>query len=318
VTGKHPPPVGGRTLADDVRDDLTQCENWVGQVGMGGRSARVGFDGLALLHLLDRVADELERLETRGVDLRAERGRWETMLAQLRRRAKTLVAQVDPTLATQRPPGARWWWYLDEQVTADRRRRLRQTLVGVLVGLGVLALAYFFYENFVAPPPHIRQATAQFYDGERAVTKGDWARAIEHFESAVAFDPEYAEAHLWLGVLYQETDAADRAAVAFEQAQRHFDTESYFLFQRALFYLASGDTGAASGDAQRAIEAFPDRPEGYYVQGHVAEELGDLELAVASFRRVIELAEASGAVELEVNARLRLATLTEALLMPQP
>jgi tetratricopeptide (TPR) repeat protein len=318
VTGKHPPPIGGRTLVDGVRDDLAQCEKWVSQIGSGGRSAHAGVDGLTLLHLLDRVADELERLEARGVDLRAERGRWETMLAQLRRRARALVAQVGSTLAAQRPSHARWWWYLDEQVAADRQRRLRQTLLGILIGLGVLALVYFFYERFLAPPPHIRQASAHFYDGERAVTEGDLARAIEHFEAAVALNPEYAEAYLWLGVLYQETDHADQAAVAFEQAQKYFDTESYFLFQRALLYLAFGDTGAASDDAQRAVGAFPDRPEGYYVQGHVAEQLGDLELAVASFQRAVELAGASGAVELEVNARLRLATLTEALLMPQP
>jgi tetratricopeptide (TPR) repeat protein len=308
MSAKHLFPASARTLADELRDDLERCEEWVTQIGAGA-------DGLALLRLLDQVADELERLEGRGVDLRAERGRWEGVLAQLDRRGKALVAQVGATMATQRPPGARWWWRLDERVAADRQRRLKRAVVGTLLGIGILALAFLFYERVLAPPPHIRQANARFFEGEQLINEGKSAQAIEQFEAATALDPERTEAHLWLGVLYQATGDAEQAAAAFERAKMLLGGEqTLFLFQRGIHYLALNDTDAAYEDALTIIEAAPDWPEGYFLLGSVAECSGDLELAVVSFRQADALAGATGDAELQVAIRMRLATTLEALM----
>lgn len=311
MTGKHPPPIGGRTLADELRDDLGRCEKWVTQIG-------AGIDELALLRLLDRVSDELERLEGRGVDLRAERGRLESVLAQLQRHDKALVAQIGPALATQRPAGARWWWHLDEQVAAKRRRLLKRTALGTLLGLGLLVAAYLFYDRVLAPPPHIRQANAHFAEGEQLAAEGDLARAIEEFEAVTALNPEYSEAHLWLGVLYQATGEAQQAETAFERARALLGSEARFLFQRGAFYLWLNDPDAAYKDALTAIEQAPDQPEGYFLLGNVAEVVGDMELAVASFQHTAELAEATGNAELQATARMRLATALQSLMiMPE-
>jgi tetratricopeptide (TPR) repeat protein len=308
MSAKHMFPASARTLADALRDDLERCEEWVVQVG-------AGTDGLALLRLLDQVADELERLEGRGVDLRAERGRWEGVLAQLDRRRKALVKQVGAAMAAQRPPGARWWWRLDERVAADRQRRLKRVVAGTLMGVGLLALAFLFYERVLAPPPHIRQANARFFEGEQLIAEGELAQAIEQFEAATALDPGRTEAYMWLGVLYQATGDAEQAAAAFERAQTLLkDDQALFLFQRGMFYLVLDDTDAAYKDALAAIEAAPDWPEGYFLLGNVAELSGDLELAVASLRQADTLAEAAGDAELQVTIRMRLAMTLEALM----
>jgi tetratricopeptide (TPR) repeat protein len=309
--GQHPPPIGGRTLADELRDDLARCEVWVTRIG-------AEVDGLALLRLLDRITDELERLEQRGVDLRAERGRLESVLGQLRQRRKVLVAQVGTVLTARRPVEARWWWYLDEQVAADRRRLFKWVVVGTLVGMSLLALAYLLYDRVLAPPPHVRQANAHVFEGEQAVTGGDLARAIEQFEAAAALDPENAEAYLWLGVLYQTTGDVDQATIALERARAFFSTKVDFFLQRGLFYLALNEVDAAEEDALAAVQVAPERPEGYFLLGSVAEQMGDLELAMGSFQRASELAEAIGNAELMVNARIRLATVLETLMaMPE-
>ena len=116
MPGQHPPPTGVRTSADVLRDQLTQCEDWAAQIGKG-------TNGLALLQQLDDTVNQLEHLEARGVDLRAERGRLQHVFGQIRRHDKTLASQIGPALAANRPTAARWWWYLDEQVVATRQRR---------------------------------------------------------------------------------------------------------------------------------------------------------------------------------------------------
>ncbi len=315
MTGKHPPITGGRTLADEMRDDLAQCEDRVVQIGAGA-------DGLALLRLIDRVADDLERLEARGVDLRAERARLEHVLGQLERRKRKLVAEMGGALAAGRPAEARWWWHLDERVAADRRRSLKRVATVTLAGLVLLALVYVLYDRFIAPPPHIRQASAHYFDGEQTASEGDLPGAIEQFEAAVTLDPERSDAYVWLGVLYEATGDVDRAEINFERARAFLKDddggETYFLFQRGALYLAFNDIDAAEQDAMTAIEAAPDRPEGFFLLGNVAERVGDLQMAAAAFQQTAALAEAAGEDALRATALMRFATLSEMLMtMPE-
>jgi tetratricopeptide (TPR) repeat protein len=322
---KPPSLKGGRTLADGLREDLSQCEKWVLQIGTGVHrtlnkgSADRASDATRLLRLLDHVANELERLEQRGVDLRAERGRLEGVLMQLRRREKALVTQMGPLMAKQRPADARWWWYLDEQVAAGRRRALKRGAGTLLVGLGVLTVLYLLYDRFLALPQPVRQANTHFFQGEQSAVEGNPTRAIESFETVTALDPGYVEAHLWLGVLYHSTREPEKAEAAFEQARVLFETEAEFLFQRGLVYLTVNDVTAAEQDARAVIDLAPDRPEAYFLLGSVAEQIGDLELASASFQRTSELAEETRQLELQATARLRLANvLQRQMTLPEP
>jgi tetratricopeptide (TPR) repeat protein len=310
MMGRHPQSARARTLADDLRDDLGRCETWVAQIGAGA-------DGLELLLLLDRVSDEMERLEQRGVDLRAERGRLEAVLGQLARREKALVAQVGAALAEHRPSGARWWWYLDERLAAARRRALKRAVAGTLLGLGLLLGLYWLYERFLAPPPHVRRANDLVFAGEQLIIEGDLEQAIQQFEAATDANPEHVEARVWLGVLYRATDDEQRADASFEQARLLLDDEIRFLFQRGLLYLLLGDADAANEDALAIIAQTPDQPEGYFLLGNIAEHLGDMELAVASFQQADQCAEKVGNVELQATIRMRLATALQ-LLMTNP
>lgn len=298
---KLPPPVGSHTRADALRDDLSQCERWVIQIGQEA-------DGLTLLRTLDRIADELDALEALGADVRAERSRFESVLAQLRHRAGPLVAQLGPRLAAERPPDARWWWHLDAHLTTRRRRRLKRLLAAAIAGGLLLALGYLLYDKVLAPPPQVRLAYQRMRDGEDAALAGEWEQAIADMEAVVALDPQRAEAYLWLGLLYARTGEAARSEAAFEQARSLMADEVYLMYQRGAFQLALGDTQAARKDALALIELAPDRPEGYLLLGDVAERQGDLDLAIASFQKASEVAEAVGAVEIQALARVRLAT----------
>jgi tetratricopeptide (TPR) repeat protein len=322
--GKHTRRSHSRAQADRLREDLDQCERWVVQIGRTDSSilARVPTTtvsgatenrGLLLLRLLDQVADELEFMERRGADLRAERGRFETVLNQLRRRERALVAQVGTDMAAQRPPNARWWWYLNEKVAADRKRLFRRVVGVMLIALILLSLGYLGYDRFLALPPHVRQADAHLFEGESAVNQGDLTHAIAEFEKAVALDPTRFEAHLWLGVLHKTTGNLEKAARSFEKAQTLLGSGPEFLLQRGLLYLTLNDLDAANRDATAAVELAPGRPEGFFLRGNAAEQAGDLELALASFQQAVVLAESTGHTALLAMAQVRIADVLQQL-----
>jgi tetratricopeptide (TPR) repeat protein len=329
VVGKYPLPVSGRTLVDAMRDDLIQCELLVSEIGHHRRTARAAAsesklsgdaitNDLMLLRLLDSVAEELERFEEQGADLRAERVRFENILNQLQSRDQIFVAEVGAALTTERPADARWWWYLDEQVAVRRQRRLKRAAGIVLAGAVLLTLLYVVYDRFLAAPPNVRQAVSLTFEAGRAVAEGDLQRAIEKYERALELDPGNVEAQLWLGILYEKTDDPERAAAALERARALFDSEVIYLLERGMFYLMVDDTDSAAQDAQRAIDIAPGQPEGYFLLGSVAEQVGDLQLARDSFEQASQLAEETGQVTLQVTARVRLAGILQRLMtVPQ-
>lgn len=324
MIGKYLPPVGGRTVADGLRDDLSECESWVLRLdadkwpALFKGSGEERTDGLALLRQLDRIADELERLEQRGVELRAESGRFESVLSHLRRRERALVAQVGSEMVTQRPADARWWWHLNEHVATNRRHQLMRTARVWLVGICLLATLYVLYDRFLAPPPNVREAQSHFFQGEQAVSEGDLALAVERFEATTVLDPERAEAYLWVGVLLNVMENGDEATAAFAKARTLFETEAEFMFQRGMTYLALNDLDAANQDALAVIELTPDQPRGYFLLGSVAEQMGDFQLAGDSFQRTAELADSADQAALQVTARIRLANvLQRSVVFPQ-
>lgn len=97
----------------------------------------------------------------------------------------------------------------------------------------------------------------QFYqDGVRSKEQGDFAQAIEHFRTALTYDPYYAEAYVELGVL---TCRSRNYAYAVKQLLRGIEY------------------GASSY-----------RPYAYL--GFAYEQLGTLPLAEANYRKALELA----------------------------
>ena len=313
MSGQHPPPPSVRTSADALRDRLAQCEDWAAQIDKG-------TNGLELLQRLDDAMDQLEHLEARGVDLRAERGRLQHIFGQIRRHDKTLVSQIGPALAANRPTSARWWWYLDEQVAVARQRRIKQGLGAVLLLAVFLVGLYLLYDNVLAPPRHIREANARFSDGEWAVAQGDWVKAIEHFQDAAILNPERAETYIWLGALYEKAGQTAQSQIAFQQAQTSLgpETEVDFWMHRGWVYLSLGEGKAAYQDAWSITQAAPDQPEGHFLLGAASEQTGDLESALAAFERTSAAAEATGDAELQALARLRMAEVLQKLMaMPQ-
>ncbi len=304
------------TPADHVRAALDEAERMMPSL----RGAGTGV--LKLLHLFDQIEETLAELETGGMDVRAERTRFETLQAQLRHHKRRFLSEAGAALEAERSAAqtdpARWWWFLDRAAAQERRRRLRRTLISSLAAALVLAVAWFAYDHFVAPPPNVRQSLRYISAGEQAAQEGDLAGALAKFESAADLDQADPVPWLWIGVIHSELDEPEAARAAFATAHDLYATELNFLLERSMTYMRVGDLSAAAADAEQAIRAHPESGQAYYVRSNVAVEEGDYETAVADLQRAAELAHAAGDSQLEATARVQMATIIQQMPLAPP
>lgn len=297
-----------------VRETLDEAERLVSNL------RACGAEALRLLPLLDRVSEELTQLEAAGVDVRAERVRFETVLRQLRSRQSRFVAQTGAALrqkrATVQPDQSHWWWFLDQAVAQQRRTRLRRALSWGLAVIGLLAVAAWAYDRFVAPPPEVRRALEHTATGERLVDEGDLRAALAEFEAAASLTPADPEPWLWRGVVYHELNEPAQAEAAFEVARSLYDADFDFFLERGVRYLRVGNLDMAGADAEQAIAENPQSGHGYYLRANVATRREDYAAALADLERAVELAQESGDTQLEAIARTQRALVIQA--MPGP
>jgi tetratricopeptide (TPR) repeat protein len=304
-----------RTPADRVREALDKAERLVSNLRGAGPQV------LELLHVLDQGADGLAKLEAAGVDVRAERVRFETVQRQLRRRQGLFLAEAGAAFREERtavqPERGRWWWFLDKAVARQRVHRLRRWLVGILIAAAVLWGTWWAYDRFIAPPPQVRQAFQHRASGEALVEEGDLRAALAEFEAAAALTPDNPEPWTWQGVIHFELGQVDDAQVAFEAARSLHGTDFDFLLERGMAYLRVGDLPAASADAEQAIVERPDSGHGHYLRAVIATERGDYRAAVADLERAAELAQSAGDARLEAAARTQRALVIQLQLYQQ-
>ena len=294
-------PPTARTPADRVRQTLDEAEIRMSNI------RRAGPQVLELLHLFDQTADTLVELEELGVDVRAERSRFETIQHQIRGRQRRFLAEAGVALLKERaavqPARERWWWFLDEALADQRARGLRRTLIGVVATAALLAVVWLAYDRFLAPPAEVREAFQRTANGESLVEAGDLRAALAEFEAAAALDPEDPQPWLWQGVIYSELDKSGQSQTAFDMARSLSETDLDFLLGRSMTYLRAKNVAAARADAEQAVRENPSSGYAYYLRANVATEEGDYAAAVADLDKAAELAQAAGNTQLEATAR---------------
>ncbi len=284
---------------------LHQCEVAVAQLEGSGKKA------LSLLKLLDEIKGLMQQLEESGADLRPEKVRILTVENLLRTKAGILLKEMRAVggLARARqevnPDESRWWWYLDRQVREQRRQTIRRWLTtgGVVAVLVVVAVAA--YLAFLAPSPEERERYDHLARAEQLREGGDLAGAVTEYEAARALAPDEPEAHLWLGVLYEEQGRKDEASKSFARARELLGNEVDFLVQRGMIYTQMGKAEATVADANAALALDPESAMAHFLLGGAFEAQGKVMEAYEEFERAAELADQAGDSALFVQARMR-------------
>jgi len=297
---------GQVTPADELRELLTVAEKRVASVWSSGDSA------LSLLRELDRIAALWPVLEARGMDLRPEAGRWETLRAAVERRSADIVADlrtfggIEKVRLEIHPEGTDApWWHLDRVVRAGRQQRIRRTGL-ILGGLTVLLVVLYAGLRLLFPvDPKVAEAGRHISAGDQLIQgQADFVGALAEFEQAAELTPDDPEVLLRVGVAQEKIGVASAEEV-FARARAFTPDDVVFRQLRASVYLTFGMLEQAERDLQVALAAKPEDPITWYELASVYELRGQIGEAMDALEKVDLYATEADMVEMSATARFR-------------
>jgi len=219
-----------------------------------------------------------------------------------------------------------------ERLSADKRRRaLRAAFINLpfIFGFCTFFISVWLSFGHRGSPDsdederdwsQRRNAIFQFRLGEFAFEKADYDRALDRYTSAIALDPEYAEAYLARGDTLAKRGKLDLAVADFTRAIAINPSLPDAHNSRGSAYRDKGQLAEALADHDEAISKFPKSFLGHLERAWDYEAIGDNERALADYDHAVRLEpsrltyEARGLAHLnQGNGAQAVADATEAL-----
>lgn len=258
--------------------------------------------------------------------LRAEEGRWESVLNRLSAKPELVVNAASHAggltkLRAKHPPAAGRWWHLDREVA--RRRTQWVQRVGAIIGVIVVVVAALVIGSnyFIPSATDAGALTTTTAAIDSLVTEQKWPEALTLVEKARQTLPAEPELLVWAAVLMEQTGDAARAQTSLAQAQQQFTgPPAAFWTLVGNRRLQVGNWAGAEEGAQQALASAPQDAEATFLLGNVAAARGDTLQANAYFSQTMTLAgDANPALAALVRVRLgNLQQQVEPLPLPVP
>jgi Tfp pilus assembly protein PilF len=125
--------------------------------------------------------------------------------------------------------------------------------------------------------------------GVHYFNRGEYDRAMVHFDLALAEQPRMSEAYNDRALVYDALGEYDKALADFSQAIQLAPGAAYSYSNRGAVYLRMGQHEQAIADLDKAIELDSRLARAYQSRGSAYMDLGDLDRAIADFSQAIEL-----------------------------
>ena len=296
--------------ADELREILTSLEECQPLM----RSFDAGQAQRFLLDL-DRVDSLFQQLESAGLDLLPEQGRWQAHLAWLQKHAAPLLKSLGgpAVLSAQRPmpapPPEKWWWYLDKRVAAQRQGLRRQiALIAVVISLLVGGLVVLF-QTVLAPSPEVIARMEAENNAYAAIENGEFRQALADIEQGLAKVPGNPDLLLLKGVVEEVLGEDSAAATNFDQARVGLNSPFNFYLTRSQLQLRVGQFSKAEHDARTALGLDEKSASAWFLLGQTLEAQNKLPEAASAYQKASEFGLDSGDNEVVVMARMALGRL---------
>jgi tetratricopeptide (TPR) repeat protein len=292
----------------DLRADIRELE--ITASNLRGKGARV----LDVLRLRDSVQGRFDALVDRGMDLRPEQTRLETIDNMIRRQGGLLGRElaesggIEAARAERRPPEDYWWWFVD----IEHAQHLRKTAIrygAIIVGALILILVgNYVLTQLYGLSPLEKQAESYASRGEQLAQQGDLAGAIVEYEAANEVFPS-ASNYVWLSALYETLGETARAAEALAAAETLVQDRRAIYASLARNHDLLGNLDASEAWAYRLLALDNDYAQAWLYLGAVAEARGNTESAIKFFEEAARLASEQNDNPLYVLARMRMGML---------
>ena len=134
-----------------------------------------------------------------------------------------------------------------------------------------------------------QEAFAAFSAGQACLNAEDYPGAIEHFNQALALNPQLGEAYMGRGVAYSQIGKFDLAIADFDQVIALDPDYAVGYFSRGVIYWIKKEWHHAIQDFTSAINLDQDYAVAYYYRGMAWLHLGQWEQARADLTTAQEL-----------------------------
>ncbi len=309
-----------KTALADMEARLTQLEKQVEFL-----SRKLGPEAMAMLPQLDEAQALLARLQAEGNAAMAEQARLAAILSKLDQKAGTFLREIGgravltKARAAAQPEPARWWWFLDERLTQRRLAWARYVLTIAAIGVAVVVSVGVVYQQFLAPPPAVREGYQHQLAAQQAAQDGDWKTALSEANQALANLPTSPDMLVLAGIARQQAGQAAEADTVFAQAEKGLGGREPFLLLRGENYVTLGLPALAQADGQAVLQINPQSAEAYLVLGKADEMLGNNAAALHEYDQAGQLGEKENNASLVASARYLWGNLSQRVgAMPLP
>jgi len=185
-----------------------------------------------------------------------------------------------------------------EQVTANGKEQVLKALGDATTKLREkLGESLASVQKYDAPLPNLTtpslEALQAFSLGLRATEANDDLTAIKFFQRAISLDPNFAIAHLFIGVNYsnlgENTRAAENMRKSYELRGRTSELEKLYI-SAAYENLVTGNLEAARAAFELMVQTYPRSAIPYAYLSGIYSQLGDYEKALRAAQELLRLA----------------------------
>jgi tetratricopeptide (TPR) repeat protein len=134
-----------------------------------------------------------------------------------------------------------------------------------------------------------KKAVKEFEKGVDADHRRKTDEAIEHYEKALAYSPEFYPAHNNLGSLYLSRQNFDNAKEHFEAALKANQNDAQGYFNLANVLMLTQHYDAAQREVEEGLQRRPDSAFGHFLQGSLYSHTGRPELSEKSLQNALRL-----------------------------
>jgi tetratricopeptide (TPR) repeat protein len=294
--------------ADELRELIETVERRRPALG-----AMNSVEALDLLQTLDQAYLLFHQLETAGLNLLPEQGRFGAIQNSLKNKANTILKALGgpEALAEHRPQPApereRWWWYLHEMVAARNQYMLKRFTIAAVLVLLILGGVFLAFETVLAPSPETVARLDAENDGLARFEEGNYQEALVAVEKGLSVVPDDANLLIFKGILEEVLGQEGEAAQAFQAAQAGLAADpTAFYLGRGQLYLRIGELEKAKADVQQALAIDEKSSLAWLLLGQVLESQNEKFESMSAYERASELALADNNFQVVVLARLGL------------
>ncbi|MBS1812384.1 MAG: tetratricopeptide repeat protein [Acidobacteria bacterium] len=144
-------------------------------------------------------------------------------------------------------------------------------------------------QNPQTTPRQQREAQIAYYDGIKYLQAHEYEKALPALQQAITLYPDFAEAHLALGVIYYVQFKYKSASESFAETIRLRPNGLPPYLLKAEVDIGRGQAGQAEATAAQAIQVNPKSAEAHYWLGYARDTLGKTDEALKSYDLAITL-----------------------------